>query len=244
MNLSDLWAEIGRLLSDPNNDRWPTAILTTRINLAQTEIEGYTNAVKTSETLTPVANQATLSVNSNTMDIIRATKTLTTGDVVPFNGISREQLDYLYPTWKQWTAGEPIVWWWDGSNQQINLCPVPDASNAIANGITVWEIRKPADLVASIDTPFDSNNGMIPYHLAICHWVVAYCLMDNGTPESLTKAKFHKSGSLQSPGEYEKQLMRIMEKFDAPEAIPDRILWKPEGGRTGSWGPSKAFPLA
>jgi hypothetical protein len=244
MQLSDLQAEIGRLLSDPNNDRWPASVLTTRINLAQTEIQGYCNAVKTTETLTPVANQATLAVNANTMDIIRATKTLTTGDVVPFKGMSREELDFQYPTWKQWTSGEPITWWWDGSNQQINLVPVPDASNAITNGITVWEIRKPADLAASTDIPFDSNTGMIPYHLAICHWVAAYCFMDNGTAEALAKSKFHRSGSMQSPGQYELELKRIMEKFDAPEAIPDRILWKPEGGRTGSWGPSKAFPLS
>lgn len=244
MNLSQLQQESGRLLNDPQNQRWTIDVLTTRINLAQTEIQGYTNAVKTQELLTPVANQSYLSVNSLTMDIVRASKTLTDGSIRPFDGINREELDFRYPDWQQWQSGEPLVWWYDATLQRINLAPIPNALNAIANSITLWESRKPADLVNLTDIPFDSNNAMIPYHTAIVHWVVAQCWMDNGDTESLGKSKFHKSGSMLTPGEYEKQIGRILAEFDVVESVPEQILWQPQGGRTGSWMfPSKSNPL-
>lgn len=243
MNLLTLQQEIGRLLNDPNNTRWTGDVLTARINLAQTEIQGYTDAVKTSETVTPVANTATVSLNANTMDIVRASKTQVNGSVIPFDGITREELDIRFPGWQQWTAGEPMYWYYDATNQQVTLAPKPDSSNAITNGLTFWEVRVPTDLSSSTDVPFLSNNQMIPYHMAIVHWVVAQCWMDDGQPEALSKAKFHKSGSLRSPGQYELQIERIMSLFDVPAAIPSHINWMPEGGRVGTFGPSKAYPL-
>lgn len=244
MNLTGIQAECGRLLGDPSNSRWTTDILTTRANLAQTEIQGQTNAVKTAESVTPVASTRTISLNANTMDVVRASKTLTSGSIRPFLGISREQLDFLYPDWQQWTDGEPRFWFYDATNQQVNLVPKPDSGNAITNGMTFWESRKPTDLALSTDVPFDSNNQMIPYHMAIVHWVVAHCFMDDGTPEALGKAKFHKSGNMRNPGEYEKELGRIMAEFDVPEIVPARIMYSPQGGRIGSWlTPSKSNPL-
>jgi len=245
MNLSGLQAECGRLLSDPNNQRWSLATLTTRINLAQTEIQGYTSAVKTSETLTPVANQRTLGLNANTMGIVRATKTLSDGTTIkPFNGITREELEFIDPNWQQWTAGEPMYWFYDATNQQVNLAPAPDSNNAIANGMTFWESRQPAALVNTTDLPFDSNNQMVPYHYTIVHWVVAHCFMDDGTPEALQKANYHYSGKMLAPGKYELQLGRIMAEFDVPEAVPEHILWQQQGGRVGVWNiPSKSVPL-
>lgn len=244
MILSEIWAECGRLLNDPNNQRWTTDVLTFRANLAQTEIQGYTDAVKTAENLTPTAGTGTISVNSNTMDIVRANKTTVDGSIKPLKAINREELDFRYPDWRQWQPGEPQFYFYDATNQQIALVPAPDANNAITNGIGLWESRKPADLSNSYDIPFDSNSQMIPYHPAICHWIVAQCWMDDGTPEALGKAKFHKSGSMLHPGEYEKQLGRIMAEFDVAEDVQTQILWQPEGGRAGGWGfPSKSMPL-
>ena len=244
MILSQLQSECGRLLSDPNNDRWPAATLLTLINLAQTEIQGLTDAVKTSELLTPVVSTRTISVNSATMDIIRMSKTLTDGSIRPFQGVSREELDFMYPDWQQWADGEPLYWWYDATNRNINLVPKPSAAFAVANALTAWESRVPAALVAGTDVPFDANNQMIPYHMAIVHWVVSYCLMEDGTGDALTKAKFHKSGNILQPGQYELQIGRIQAEFDAPEAVPAHILFKPQGGRVGGWGfPSKSQPL-
>lgn len=244
MILSELQTQIGKLLNDPNNTRWTPDVLLTRINLAQTEIQGLTNAVKTQETLTPVAAQSYLAVNANSMDIVRASKTLFNGSVKPFNGITREELDFRYPDWQQWIAGEPQLWWFDATLQRIYLVPAPDSTNAITNGITLWESRKPADLVNSTDIPFDSNVSMIPYHMSIVHWVVAYCWMDNGDPESLAKSKFHKSGNMLNPGQYENQIGRIMSEFDLPEDVPEQILWQPEGGRIGTLiFPNKSNPI-
>lgn len=244
MNLGQIWAETGRLLSDPNNDRWSQSVLTSRVNIIQTEMQGITNAVKTPETLTPTADTRTISVDADTMNIIRASKTLSSGEIRPFDGIAREKLDFLYPDWQQWNEGEPLFWFYDATNQQINLVPIPNSTNAITNGITVWESRKPADLSASTDVPFDSNNQLIPYHIGICHGVTALCYMDNGTPESLAKARFHRSGSMKDPGEYEKILGRLMAEFDTPEAVPNNILFRPQGGRVGSWWvPSKSNPI-
>lgn len=244
MQLQDIWAECGRLLNDPNNDRWSTSVLTTRANLAQTDVQGQTKALKTAANNTPVAGTSELQLNVNCMNVIRATITRVNGSIFPFPGITRDELEFRYPDWQQWGAGEPKLWWFDAVPGKMNLVPIPDAANAISNGIKTWEVRKPADMVNPTDTPFDGSVSIIPYHIAIVHWVVAYCWMDDGTPESLAKAKFHKSGSMLSPGEYEKVLGRIMAEFDDEDAVPESILWRPEGARVGGWlVPTKSDPL-
>lgn len=247
MNLSELQAEIGRLLNDPLNQRWSTSVLTARINEAQTIVNGYTNAVKTLETLSPTASTSAVSLNANTMDIYRVDMQRTNGDIFVLEGISRETLDFDYPNWMNLDPGEPRVWWYSASDQTINLIPAPDSSNAISSGLRVWEIRKPASVGTSTDIPFDSNNQMVPYHMAIVHWVVAQCWMDDGTPEALAKARFHKSGVMdqRGAGQFEQQVMRIISKFDRPETVPEQINWRPTGGRVGAANyPTKGNPFA
>lgn len=244
MTLEEIWAECGRLLNDPNNQRWSQSVLTTRANEATTIIQGYTNAIKTKETLTPTADDPEVSVDSNTIDIVRVRLTLPNGNKKKIEGITREELDYRYANWENFEAGEPDLWWFDATNGKINLVRKPDSAHAITNALNVWEVRKPTDLSSSSDIPFDSNTPMVPYHMAIVHWVVAQCWMDDGTQEGLSKARFHRSGILDKPGEFEIQIMRIREDFDSPEDVPSRILWKPEGGRVNSWSQrSKSAPL-
>lgn len=244
MNLLSLQQEIGRLLSDPNNQRWAPDILTTRINQAQTIVQGYTNAVKTLEQLALVASQREYSLNANTMDIIRVNLTDSVGNTFKLQGISREALDIEYPNWQNYSAGKPMFYYYDATNQKIGMVPSPDGNQAaVTTPVSVYEIRQPSDLANLTDIPFDSNNQMIPYHLAIVHWVVAQCWMDDGTPESLAKSKFHRTGNLQSPGQFELQIQRILAKFDTPIDIPSRIMFKLQGGRLGTLGQSKAAPL-
>lgn len=245
MNLLGLQAEIGRLLNDPNHERWSASILTTRINLSQIEIQGYTNAVKTVQNLTPVAEVSSVSLDADTMDIIEVTKELSNGSIRPLNGITIQELNFQYPDWRQWESGEPLFWYYQASGQLLQLVPKPNSDFATGSAVlAVTCSAKPADVSSETDIPFDSNNQMVPFHMSIVHWVVAQCWMDDGTEESLRKALFHKSGSMLKPGEYEKQLGRILAEFDVSEAVPTRILWQPEGGRTGSWWlPNKSNPL-
>lgn len=245
MILSEIWAEVGRLLNDPNNQRWSQDVITFRSNQAATIIQGYTNAVKTKETLTPVASVATVTLDSDTMDIVRVVITRPGGEKVQLDGITREDLDFDSPNWQQLSPGAPYTYFYDATLNQINLIPEPDASNAITSGLEVWEVLKPAALSAAGDIPFDSTTTMIPYHMAIVHWVVAQCWLDDGTPEAIAKARVHRSGVLtgRGAGEFEQQLMRIIAKFDSPEDIPSRIKFRPQGGRLGAWLPSKAYPF-
>ncbi len=244
MNLSNIWSECGRLLNDPNNDRWSQSVLTTRANEAQTIVQALTKAVKIKETLTPTAETQEVSVNSSTLDILRVTLTLASGDKKVLEGIPREELDYRVPDWENLGSGEPTMYFFDASNAQINLVRKPDSEHAIASSLSVWEVRKPADMDDSADIPFDSNTPMTPYHLSVCHWVVAQCWMDDGTPEGLQKSKFHKSGMFERPGEFEKQIMLIRADFDNPTDIPAKVLWRPQGGRLGRTNRlSKSNPL-
>lgn len=244
MDLSGIWAECGRLLSDRNNDRWSQDILTTRANLAQTEIVGQTSCIKEVANYTPQANASNVTVDADIIDIIRAEITNANGETIPLQGISREQLDFLYPNWQQWQAGQPLLWWYDQTSNILHLQPSPDANAAITNALRLWEVKVPNALSASTDIPFNSYTPLVPYHMSIVHWVVAQCFMDDGTPEALAKARFHKSGSMLNPGEYEKEIGRIMAEFDSPSAIPGQVLFRPQGGRIGTWYvPSKSYPL-
>lgn len=245
MDLGEIFQECGRLLNDPNNDRWNQTILTFRANQAQTIVQGYTKAVKSKEVLTATAGLATVNLDTDTMDVFRVSITRADGNKEKLEGIRREELDFRYPNWENLSNGRPEVYWFDGTNGQINLVPKPDAGNAVTNGIQVWEVLKPADMIASADLPFDGSTPMIPYHLSIIHWVVAQCWLDDGTPEALAKSQFHRSGNMERPGEFEKQIIRIVGEFDAPSDIPARILWKPQGGRLGRAGqPSKSYPFS
>jgi hypothetical protein len=244
MDLSGIWVEAGRLLNDPNNDRWTQAVLTTRANEAQTIVQALTKAVKIKESLTPTADTQEVTINTSTIDILRVVLTLPNGDKKIIEGIPREELDYRMPGWENLDSGEPDMYFFDASNAQINLVRKPSSTYAIASSLEVWEARKPADMDDSADIPFDSNVPMTPYHLSVVHWVVAQCWMDDGTPESLAKAKFHKSGILERPGEFEKQIILIRADFDNPTDIPANILWRPQGGRLGRTNRlSKTNPL-
>jgi hypothetical protein len=245
MNVSEFYSEIGRKLGDPDNDRWSQSVLLTRMNRSQTKVLVLTNSVKTKETLTPVAATDTVQLDTDVIDIIRVDIQRTNGSWFKLRGYLRDQLDFEDPNWQQRQDGEPELYWWDGTNQQLNLVPAPDSDNAIASGLRVWEIQKPADMAAVGDQPFGSNAAMIPYHGAIVHDVVADCFQDDGTPEALAKSRFHRSGLMSNPGEFEREIMRINSKFDIPEDIPARLLWRPQGGRAsnggGSWSKESPF---
>lgn len=244
MQVSDFYEEIGRLLNDQNNDRWSTGTLLDRLNHAQTKVLAYTNALKTKETLTPTVSTAEVSLDSDVMDVIRVDIMNSSSEWKPLQGILRDQLDFESPNWQQMDDGEPIRWTWDGSNQQLILVPAPDSTWAQTDGLRVWEIQKPADMSATTDIPFSSNNALVPYHMALVHWVVAQCWMDDGTPEALQKSKFHRSDDFSRPGKFEREIQMIRQKFDAPEGIPARILWAPQGGRARMTGHiTKSNPL-
>lgn len=244
MNLSDLYVECGRLLNDASNDRWPQTVLLSRINDAQRVIQGFTKAIKQDTTYTVTANTQAVTLNSRTMDVLRVEITRQNGDIFALQGTTKDDLDFSYPNWRNLDSGEPKTWFYDATNQQLNLVPKPDSNSVVTNGLNVTSIYTPTDLASSTDIPFDSNNQLVPYHDAIVHYVVGKCWQDDGTPEALGKAKFHMSGSMSKPGEFELEIQRILGEFDNP-LVPANIKFAPQGGRLGGVSyPSKSNPLA
>lgn len=222
------------MLGDLPHTRWPTDVIDARLELAQTEVQALTGAVKTVETLTPTVNTAEVLVNADTLDIVRATLTDSAGIIYPLEGRDREDLDFYEPNWPNLSPGKPATYFFDASNRQAILVPAPSAAYAIAGALKLWEVRIPAAMTGDSSVPFDSNVLMRAYQMSLVHWVVAICWMDNGDPESLGKSKFHKTNDMNNPGEYEKVLKMINAKFDSPSDIPARILGPyPQGGRRG-----------
>lgn len=236
MDVSDFYGEIGRKLNDPNNDRWTQSILLERMNRSQTKVLALTNSMKTKETLTPVASTETVSLDSDVIDVIRVHIKNSSGEWKKLRGVLRDQMDFEDPNWRNKDDGEPQAYTWDGTNQQLILIPAPTSEWAQTDGLEVWEIQKPVDMDDSSDVPFNSNSAMIPYHMAIVYDVAADCLQDEKTPEAFSLAKRYRSGDFSRPGEFENEIKMIRAKFDAPEDIPARILWKPQGGRASMHG--------
>jgi hypothetical protein len=242
---SEIEAEVGRLLGDPNHDRWSVDILRERAELAQQEVQALTGAVKTTESLTPTAETNEVQVSEEVLDITFATYTGADGTTFPLDGKSRESLDFYYPNWRNIGSGHPRLFAYDASNRNVILVPKPSASEITADCLKVWEVQIPDEMTADNSSPFDGNVLMRAYSMSVAYWMVAQCLMDNGNPESLTKSKFYRSGSIESPGQYELELRKINSKFNNPSAIPETIKWKPQGGLTGwryKW-PTKSDPL-
>lgn len=234
MQRSAIEDEIGRLLNDPNHDRWSTAILRARIEFAQQEVQALTGAVKTTESLTPTASTNEVTLDSGVIDITQATWTEPDGNVLPLNFKSIEDLDFYYPNWRNEGDGRPAVISWDPSNRQVILVPAPASDDITASCLKVWEVQIPDELSSDSSEPFDGNVRMRPYTMSVVHWVVAQCWMDDATPEALAKARFHKSNDIDRPGEFEKVIKKINAKFKSATAIPERIKWRPQGGLVGS----------
>ena len=241
---SEIESEIGRLLADPSNDRWSVDVIRERIEFAQAEVQALTGAVKTVETLTPTVDTAEVTLNNQILDIVRATLTDSGGTIHVLEGRSRDDLDFYIPNWVNAGSGQPVNFYFDPSTYQLVLYPKPSDSFAQTDGLKVWEVKIPAELASSTDEPFDGNTLMRAYTMSVVHWVVAQCWMDDATPESLSKSKFHKTNNMDNPGEYEKVIKKINAKFNSPSIIPARIKWQPQGGRSGSgqW-PTKSNPL-
>lgn len=249
MTRTELEEEISRLLGDPSNTRWSTSIIDTRIEHAQIAVQKQARAQKTTTNYTPTANTAAVSIGSSVIDILRATYTLSDGTIkgpgTRFDPINRWLLDVQRPNWQNESAGEPVLWFMDASNQQVILIPKPDSTAAVSNALTLIEVRTPATLSSSSSVPFDSSNLMVPYHRSIVYWVVAECLRDNQDADSLNKAKYFRSDNRQNPGLFEVEMKMILSLFDVPEAQPARITPRPQGGRISSGGrQSKRDPLA
>lgn len=243
MNQSELLAETGRLLGDPNNARWSNAVKLIRLNMAMDAVQADSKAIRTKATYTPVAGTKTVTLSAGTLDIYRGRIKNSSGDYKPLDGIPVNDLDFKYPNWMNWDDGEPIGYYFDPSTRTLNFVPGPDSDWAQTDGLDVWEVLAPTDMADDADVPFDSNTLMIPYHPALPHWAAAQCFLDDATPEAMSKALLHRSGDRDKPGEYEKWIAKIVRNFSHTTDVPATIKWKPEGGRISSRQPSKSSPL-
>lgn len=245
MNLQDLWRNCGALLNDRNNERWSQETLTERLNLAQTEVATATKVLEEKSNLTFIANQARYSVDTNDINIVRVVVERLNGGLVTLQGTTREELDFDNPGWQNWGAGDPRTWYYEDASQEIVFVPAPDANAAsVVNPVELTTIQKIADMTVAADIPFAGLAFMIPFHMALVHWAVAYCWMDDATPEALAKSKFHKSDDKDKPGQYDIELARVMGVVGAPIGSNVRIMWKPQGNRYSRYPRiSKAYPF-
>src|SRR6185295_3580433 len=101
MQVSDFYAEIGRRLNDPRNERWTTDVLLTRMNRSQTKVVALTNSVKTKETLTATVSTSAVQLDTDVIDIIRVHILRSNGNWFKLDGILPDQLDFQMPNWQQ-----------------------------------------------------------------------------------------------------------------------------------------------
>jgi len=244
MDRQSLETEIGYLLGDPQHSRWSVTKLRERIEYAQQQVQALTNAIKQVNTYTPVADTKEVTVGSDIVDITRATFTDSSGEIRPLTGKSRIDWDFYHPNWENEDSGLPTEFSYDASNRQVILRPKPSSDHANADALKLWEVNIPTVLSGSTSEPFEANQAMQNYAMSIVHWVVAQCFQDDGTPEALSKSRFHRSNNVDDPGEFEKWIKLINSKFNAVTEIPARVKWYPQGGRVGGIGrPSKTNPL-
>lgn len=244
MNLEEAVSEVGLLLNDANHDRWSIDKIMFQLNEGQKAVQSDARFLKDSETLTPTADVAAVSLNARVMDIIRVSIQRSNGKIVPLDGTSKEALDFDEPNWQNLDSGTPRKWWFEARTNTLNLVPPPDSANAITNGLIVDEIQFMATITYPSDSLFEGIGSTSPYHKSVVHYATAALWMQDATPEALAKAKFHMSGDMDSPGQYELYMKKIMRRYDNPTDVPARIKWRPQGGRLGRTGTySKDNPM-
>lgn len=193
-----------------------------------------TGAIKTTSSYTPTAETKEVTLGTDIIDITRVTFENSDGDITPLEGKTREDWDFYSAGWENEGSGTPKQFAWDPSNSQLILRPKPDSNAAVTNGLKVWEVNIPTALTGDSSTPFDANVAIQAYAMVIVHGVTALCWMDDGTPEALAKARFHRSNEIDKPGEFERYIKLINSKFTHPIGIATSIKWSPQGPRLGS----------
>jgi len=174
-----------------------------------------------------------VTILANTYDITRVTIENSDGDIRPLTGKTRADWDFHAPNWENESSGEPKEYAWDPSNSELLLRPKPDSSYVVTNGLKVWEVHPPTGFTSDSTFSFNDNSILQTLDMCLAHGVTALCWMDDGTPEALAKARFHRSNDSRNPGEYEKYLKMIASRMGTPSGVATQIKWYPQGARMG-----------
>jgi hypothetical protein len=118
---SELWAEEGRLLNDPNNERWTTSGAASAQQPGANRRSGLHQRRQDNRNPDPDRRGPRSDGRLGHLGHHARSDHVAVGQKKIIEGINREELDYRYPNWENWTSGEPSLYWFDGSNAKINL---------------------------------------------------------------------------------------------------------------------------
>lgn len=172
MNLLDINSYVRIFANDANKMKYQDTFFTTLANEAQKDIVMTTNCLKcaTPYSFDTVIDQATYTLPDNILKIDYD------GGTAYYDGtrtnrldlVTRQYLDNYEGNWRDALKGTPLFYYMN--NQLLGLYPKPDT--AVVNGIIIYYIVKPTDLVNDTDIPFNSNRMLDTYHIAIPYFML------------------------------------------------------------------------
>jgi len=161
-----------------DNPRWTDGILNQRINNAQDFIVGYTHCLYDKYLISPVTGQSeyNLPPGWTTIDRVSYMHTTSTSGYKKLTQSEQVNLDRDMQTWEIRTAGYPMYYYIRGSS--IGIVPKPSGGYSHANALKIEYYKKPTDLTADTDIPFDGFYNLYIWHDLIECKVTAECLED------------------------------------------------------------------
>lgn len=176
--------------TDTTNPRWSTAVLDTRIDIAELEfIKLARMPIKTSY-ITTTVNVSTYAMPTDCIAPVRiayaifpTTTTLTYKrlEYVTVEGMDNTSKGYSW--WEDADADLPTKYMYPETGV-IRLYPAPSSSYDGTDLLKVTYAVRVSTMASDSAVPFDSNTFMYPYHNALIWYTCFLCALDTGVQQS------------------------------------------------------------
>lgn len=192
MTLSDLQTMIGSLTNDPIHDRYPPTDINTELDNSQDSWNVEARLIKSTTTITTVANTRQYAISNITGTIIAIGRATHKG--LPLTKRDKAFLD-LYYGGNDWTQnlGTPTDFYadvTDPGNQYLVVYKNPQDNDAGAN-LVVEAIIRHTSMSAASDVPFmsgvSSNSILRPYDWGLAYEVSARLLARDPSNENASR---------------------------------------------------------
>lgn len=163
-----------------NNNRYTSADLMARANMAQNDIAFITRCLYTQYSTATVADtqeyrKPPLLITIDRVSVVQST---TTAYWKKLNSNTMPGLDRDKMTWESYSAGPPTDYYERGD--YIGLVPKPSSTYAYDTGLKIDYYKLPDEIDDDADEPFDGVYYLRPYHNLIVLGVVIMCKKDEG----------------------------------------------------------------
>jgi hypothetical protein len=186
MLLSELEAFVATLCNDPSNARYTKSDIDTELDNTQGQWNAEIRIIKSTTTLTVIANQRQYDLGSISGTPISFARVTHKG--IDLQKRSKSYFDlYTHSDWTQ-NIGTPTEFVIEiGGSSYIDLYPTPQSGDE-GNNLVIEAVIAHTPMVTAIDSPFNQIYFLRPYDFYVGYSAAARLLARDPSPENQARA--------------------------------------------------------